>query len=72
MKTLEEIRNSGDYYKHHTESRCGFISRKKGGEKVKPYVGIFGKGFIIVSPRWDTTQYVNMSYWIERKGENND
>lgn len=71
MKTLEEIRNSGDYYKHHTESRRGFISRK-GGERVKPYVGIFGKGFVIVSPRWDTTQYVNMSYWIETKGENND
>ena len=66
MKTLEEIRNSGDYYLHHTESR------RKGGEKVKPYVGIFGKGFIIVSPRWDTTQYVNVSYWIEMKGENND
>lgn len=71
MKTLEEIRNSGNYYNHHTESRRGFISRK-GGERVKPYVGIFGKGFVIVSPRWDTTQYVNMSYWIERKGENND
>lgn len=36
MKTLEEIRNSGYYYKHHTESRRGFISRRKGGEKVTP------------------------------------
>lgn len=72
MKTLEEIRNSGDYYKHHTESRRGYISRKKGGEKVKPYVGIFGKGFIIVSPRWDTKQCINIAYWIERKEGDND
>lgn len=71
MKTLEEIRNSGDYYNHHTESRRGFISRK-GGEKVKPYVGIFGKGFIIVSPRWDTPDHINISYWIERKEGSND
>lgn len=29
------------------------------------YDGRFGKGYIHISPRWDTTQYINKHYYIE-------
>lgn len=49
---------------HHTASRRGYVSRKSEG-KVEPYEGRFGKGYIIVRPRIDTTQYVYVEYYIE-------
>ena len=47
----------------HTGSRRGYVSRK-GDPVVEPYKGKFGTGFVALSPRWDTTQYVNVEYFV--------
>ena len=57
MKTINEIRDTMRL--HHTASRRGYISRKTEG-RVEAYDGRFGKGYVVVTPRWDTTQYVNI------------
>lgn len=62
MKTIAEIESTMRL--HHKASRRGYISRKSSG-KVETYEGRFGKGYIIVRPRWDTTQYVTIEYYIE-------
>jgi hypothetical protein len=48
----------------HTASRRGYLSRT-GGFKVEPYKGKFGQGFALLTPRWDTTQYIAITYYIE-------
>lgn len=62
--TVQELRNNSNYYRHHTASRMGYESRRSDG-KIEPYSGRFGEGFIHVSPRWDTTQYVYVTYYIK-------
>ena len=61
--TPRELRDSADYYHHHTGSRRGYVSRKGDGI-VEPYSGRFGEGYRIISPRWDTTMFVNVEYYI--------
>lgn len=61
--TVQEIKNNSNYQFHHTASRRGYESRRGAGH-VEAYEGRFGKGYIVVSPRWDTTQYVNIEYYI--------
>ena len=64
-KTVEEVRNSNEYKYHHTGSRRGYESRKGNGH-VEKYDGRFGKGYMVISPRRDTTQYVNVEYYITK------
>lgn len=64
MKTITEIRETMKL--HHIGSRRGYESRKGEGH-VEEYSGRFGTGYIIVTPRWDTTQYVNVEYYIGKK-----
>lgn len=61
--TVQEIRNNANYKYHHTGSRRGYESRKGEGH-VERYNGRFGEGFVVISPRRDTTQYVNVEYYI--------
>lgn len=61
MKTIEEITKTMKL--HHIASRRGYISRKSAGE-VETYKGKFGEGYIILRPRWDTTNYVYVEYYI--------
>ena len=63
--TVKELRNNPNYNYHHIASRRGYESRKADGH-VEEYEGKFGKGFIAVTPRFDTTQYVNIEYYIEK------
>lgn len=49
---------------HHRAVRRGYVSRK-GDAVLKPYKGRFGAGYIMITPRWDTTQYVTYSYYIK-------
>lgn len=60
MKTISEIRSTMKL--HHTASRRGYESRKTEGH-VEEYKGRFGTGYIVVTPRFDTTQYVNIEYY---------
>ena len=62
---IAELRNSDAYYWHHTGSRRGYESRKSEGH-IESYKGRFGEGYIIISPRYDTTQYVNVEYYIKK------
>ncbi len=51
------------YILHHTASRRGYLSRK-GPEKVEAYKGRFGCGYIVLSPRFDTSRYVDVAYYV--------
>ena len=70
MVTLEDFsreveRIKADGYKyHHTGSRRGYVSRRMCGN-IEEYEGRFGKGIVLVLPRHDTTQSVNLMYWIK-------
>ena len=66
MKTITEIKNDKNFYLHHTALRRGYISRKTEG-RVETYAGKFGKGYVILTPRYDTTQYINVAYYIEKE-----
>ena len=61
MKSINEIRSTMKL--HHVGSRRGYESRKSIGH-VESYKGRFGEGYIIISPRFDTTQYVNVEYYL--------
>lgn len=60
--TIDEIKRT--HKLHHISSRRGYISRR-GGDQVEPYNGRFGTGYIIASPRWDTTRYITITYYIK-------
>ncbi len=64
----KELKNNKKYQLHHTGSRRGYVSRKADIDELEAceYVGRFGRGYIVETPRWDTTQYVNVEYWLER------
>jgi hypothetical protein len=64
----KELVNSNKYEHHHTGSRRGYISRKANIDELiaKKYDGRFGKGYTVELPRWDTTLYVHVEYWIEK------
>ena len=63
--TIKELISNPNYKEHHTASRRGYESRKSKGH-VEPYNGRFGKGYVVVTPRRDTTQYVNVTYYIKK------
>ena len=55
--------NGKTYTYHHSASRRGYESRKGGGH-LERYSGKFGAGYIAVLPRWDTTQFVTVRYYL--------
>lgn len=61
--TVKELKENKSYKYHHTGSRRGYESRKGEGH-VERYSGKFGVGYIAITPRYDTTQYVNIEYYI--------
>ena len=56
---------SGELIAHHTASRRGYISRRNPDGIIESYAGKFGRGYIRVLPRWDSTQYVTIEYYVE-------
>lgn len=48
---------------HHTAVAKGYISRRV-GEQIVEYAGKFGKGYKVCKPRWDTTNFYYVEYWI--------
>ena len=65
IMTVDDLLRSPDYQYHHTASRRGYVSRRSQGY-IEPYAGRYGKGYVWVRPRWDTSYYVYVSYYIER------
>lgn len=69
---LLKLENSGVLYEHH-ESTCRcYISRKLAPDElpVYPYTGKFGRGFKVLLPNWESTNYSRVKYFIykEEKG----
>lgn len=60
---MSRIINNEKCYHHHTAAARGYISRKI-DELVKEYNGKFGRGYKVMKPRFDTTQYIYVEYWI--------
>lgn len=52
------------YRLDHKASKRGYISRKWDAG-ICEYSGRFGDGYLLVYPRWDTTNYVYVEYWIK-------
>ena len=63
--TVKELEANKSYRVHHTATRRGYESRKGDGH-VEEYNGRFGKGYIAITPRWDTTCYVYVTYYIAK------
>ena len=57
-----KLENTGYKYSH-TSTLSGYVSRKKEFE-VKPYVGKFGIGVKVLTPRYDSSRYIWCSYYI--------
>ena len=62
MNRIKWMYNNG-YREHHKASMRGYVSRKK-DYVIKPYVGRFGIGFKVLHPRFDTTQYIDCTYFV--------
>lgn len=56
--------NGNTYTLHHSATARGYTSRVVYPD-VKPYSGKFGKGYTLHYPRFDTTQYHTIAYYIE-------
>lgn len=63
--TLNAKIAAGELIAHHTASRRGYASRKNPDGHVESYAGKFGRGYVRILPRWDTTQYVTVEYYVE-------
>lgn len=64
--TIEQLKESAEYYLHHTAKRVGYESRKGNGH-IEEYNGKFGTGYVLITPRYDTTRYTNISYYIKKE-----
>ena len=56
--------NGQRYELHHIATASGYISRKV-DEVVEEYSGRFGTGYAVHYPRFDTTNYHYVAYYIE-------
>lgn len=64
--TIDELKSNDNYFVHHTANRRGYESRRGEG-RIEEYNGKFGNGYIHVQPRFDTNQYVNVTYYIKKE-----
>lgn len=65
MSDLKTQIDNGTLKYHHSASRRGYISRKNLEGTIEAYNGVFGEGAIVVTPRFDTTQYVDIAYYVK-------
>lgn len=52
--------------KLHTAKRMGYVSRKKPDGIVVPYNGRYGTGYVHLTPRFDTTRFCNVTYYVSK------
>lgn len=64
MKRKQLVENG--YKLHHVGSKRGYVSRKVDINELTAveYSGKFGDGYTVNTPRWDTTKYCNVEYWV--------
>ena len=63
--TPTELQQHPDYYVHHTAKHAGYVPRTCDGI-VEPYRGRFGRGYVLKEPRWDTSRFVTVTYYIRK------
>ena len=63
MPSLEELKFDG-FKLHHSAIHKGYVSRKHPEGIIVPYVGRYGHGYKRFLPRYDTSQFVTVEYWI--------
>ena len=56
-----------EYKYHHDASARGYVSRKGIDREAEEYHGKYGDGYIVRRPRWDTTQYHTVTYYIREE-----
>jgi hypothetical protein len=64
--TRKQLIEEGYKY-HHTASCRGYVSRTSEVAELPAvkYEGKFGEGYTVAMPRWDTTQYCYIEYWVK-------
>ena len=60
---LQALVAAGELRELHTSSERGYVSRKSTGY-VQSYKGKFGTGYKLLTPRFDTTQYCDVTYFV--------
>ena len=67
MTTIRADEIPSNYKLHHTASAMGYVSRRThpADYPVESYSGRFGEGYVVRSPRWDTSRYCNVTYYIK-------
>lgn len=55
---------NGNYKLHHRATRRGYVSRRS-CPRVEQYSGKFGTGYIVRFPRYDTSRYHTVEYYIK-------
>lgn len=63
LNELHEMIINGVIKEHHVATARGYISRKSDGE-ISSYNGRFGRGYVVRMPRFDSTQYHWITYYI--------
>lgn len=64
---LTSYLNSDGYTLHHIAATRGYMSRRATHLIAEPYNGRFGEGYIIAIPRYDTTNYYYIEYYIKKE-----
>lgn len=55
---------------HHTAICAGYISRRENAlVHVDKYSGRYGAGYKVYSPRYDTTRFCDVSYYIRPEND---
>lgn len=67
MNDIMKLVEAGQLKEIHTSMMRGYISRKLLLEDLTAakYDGKFGKGYTVMSARFDSTQYCNITYFLE-------
>jgi hypothetical protein len=62
-KDIDAKVRAGEVREHHTSYIRQYVSRKRGAY-VKQYAGRFGRGYVVLSPNWNSTWYSYITYYI--------
>lgn len=66
MTTITDLKKmvaAGELVEHHTAKYRGYVSRKLSGI-VSAYDGRYGKGFVVLTPNWQSSQYAYKTYYV--------
>ena len=66
MKTINEVMAAvaaGQLRTVRTSMWRGYVSRKTNGH-VASYKGVYGVGYCVYKPNWDSTRYSFITYYV--------